>query len=154
MSFMFLYTQPGTSEQVKLQISNSSTSTTTNVLSQILAIKLSDDFTENTDYFKAEDLANYTITATPTAKATTGSFTPNGTDRWLFIGHMIWDVVTIVDETGFELYDSVAGVLGMMQEEGEDATNECRSANLYWVGVPSAAARTIAVRPFEEAGSN
>src|SRR3990167_5648732 len=35
-SYLFLYTQPATPELVKLQISNSSTSTTTNVLSQIL----------------------------------------------------------------------------------------------------------------------
>ena len=153
-SFMFFYTQPGTAELVKLQISSSSTTVVTNIFAQIIAIKLSDDFTENTDYFKAEDLVDYTMTATPTAKATTGSFTPNGTDRWLFIGHMIHDVVSVVDEIGFELYDSVAGVLNMCQMEGEDATNDFRGHILHWVGVPTNAARTVAVRPFEEAGSN
>jgi hypothetical protein len=151
---MFFYTQPATPELIKLQISSSSTSDVTNILSQILAIKLSDDFTENTDYFKNEVLGDYTITTTPTAQAITGSFTPNGTDRWLFIGHMIHDVVTIVDEIGFELYDSVAGVLNSCQMEGEDATNDFRGHNLYWAGVPSNAARTLTVRPFGEAGSN
>lgn len=156
MSFLFLYTQPGTAELIKIQISSNTvaTGTITNRLSQIIAIKLSDDFTQNTDWFWAEDLTNYTMTATPTAKATTGSFTPNGTDRWLFIGHMTHDVVTIVDEIGFELYDSVAGVLSLFQAEGEDATNDIRANNLFWVGVPTNAARTLAVRPFEEAGSN
>src|SRR3990167_8958019 len=44
VSYMFFYTQPGTAELVKLQISSSTTNTTTNFLSQIIAIKLSDDF--------------------------------------------------------------------------------------------------------------
>ena len=154
LSYMFLYTQPGTAELVKLQISNSATNTVTSIFSQIIAIKLSDDFTSETNYFWNEFLTDYTITTTPTAKAITSSFTPNGTDRWLFIGHMIYDVVSITDEIGFELYDSVAGVLSLMQEEGEDATNDFKSANLYWAGVPTNAARTLAVRPFNEGGSN
>jgi len=154
ISYMFFYTQPSTAELIKLQISvNTTGSTVTNKLSQILAIKLSDDFTENTHYFKAEDLVNYTITATPTAKATTGSFTPNGTDRWLFIGNMIEDVVTIVDEIGFELYDSVAGVLGLVWQEAEDTADQ-RAHSLFWAGVPTNAARTLAIRPVNEAGSN
>jgi len=154
LSFMFLYTQPGTPELVKLQISHSSTSTVTNILSQIIAIKLSDDFISGTDYFWNEDLVNYTITSTPTAKATTASFTPNGTDTWLSIGQMIYDVVSIVDEIGFELYDSVAGVLGLVWQEGEDATNDFIGHNVFWVGTPTNASRTVAVRPVNEAGSN
>ena len=102
-----------------------------------------------TDYFWDEDLTDYTMTATPTAKATTTSFTPNGTDRWLFIGHMIEDVVGITTPIGFELYDSVAGILNSCQFEGEDGTNDFRGVNLYWAGVPTNAARTLAVRPFD-----
>ena len=153
-SYLFLYTQPATAELVKLQISSSSTTTVTNRLSQILAIKLSDDFISGTDYFWNEFLTNYTMTSTPTAKAITSSFTPNGTDRWLFVGHMIYDVVTITAEIGFELYDSVAGVLNMVWQEGEDATNDFHGHNAYWVGVPTNAARTLAVRAVNEAGSN
>jgi hypothetical protein len=152
--FLFDFTQPGTTEDVLLQISVSASNTATNRLSQILAIKLDDDFVSGTDYHWAEDLVNYTMTATPTAKASTASFTPNGTDRWLFIGHMIYDVVTIIDEIGFELHDTVAGVLNRTQVEGEDATNDFHGHNLYWVGIPSAASRVVSVRPFNEAGSN
>lgn len=152
--WMFKFTQGGSTERIRIQISSSSTTTVTNRLSQILAIKLSDDFTSGTDYHWAEDLTNYTITATPTAKATTASFTPNGTDSWLYIGTMIHDVVSIVDEIGFELYDSVAGVLNRSAQEGEDATNDFIGQNLLWVGVPTNAARTVAVRPHNEAGSN
>ena len=153
-SYLFLYTQPATPELIKLQISNSSTDTTTNILSQIIAINMDDFGASGTDYFWNEFLTDYTITATPTAKAITTSFTPNGTDRWLFIGHMIHDVVSITDEIGFELYDSVAGVLSSFQQEGEDATNDFLGHNLYWAGVPTNAARTLAVRPFNEGGSN
>lgn len=154
LSYMFMYTQPGTPETIKLQISNSATSTVTNILSQIIAINMDDLGTDGVDYFWNEFLTDYTMTSTPTAKAITSSFTPNGTDRWLFIGHMIYDVVTIVDEIGFELYDSVAGVLNKGWVEGEDATNDFKGFNLFWVGVPTNAARTLAVRPVEEAGSN
>jgi len=153
--FLFDFTQPGTTELIDIQISNDTgANVITCRIAQILALKLDDDFVSGTDYHWNEVLADYTITATPTAQAITASFTPNGTDRWLFVGHMIHDVVTIVDEIGFELYDSVAGVLNSCQAEGEDATNDVRGDNLYWVGVPTNAARTIAVRPFEEAGSN
>ena len=63
-------------ELVKIQISSNTTgSTITNRLSQIIAIKLSDNFVSGTDYFWNEVLADYTITTTPTAQAVTASFT-------------------------------------------------------------------------------
>ena len=148
-SFLVDFTQPGTTEDVTLQISTSATNTVTNILSQIMAIKLDDDFTSGTDYFIAEDLVDYTMTATPTAKATTASFTPNGTDRWLYIGAQIADVVGITTQIGFELYDSVAGVLNKTSHEGEDGTNDFHGQIQYWAGVPTNAARTLAVRPFD-----
>ena len=146
--WLFDYTQPGTTERVKIQISSSGTATHTCRIAQILAINLDDVGASGTDYFFNEDLTDYTMTATPTAKAVTASFTPNGTDRWLFIGHMIEDVVGITTPIGFELYDSVAGVLNSCEFEGEDGTNDFRGVNLYWAGVPTNAARTLAVRPF------
>jgi len=106
MSYMFLFTQPATAELVKLQISSSSTTTVTSIFSQILVLKLSDDFVSGTDYFWDEDLVDYTMTGTPTRKAETASFTPNGTDRWLFIGHIIYDVVNITTATAYDIYDS------------------------------------------------
>src|SRR3990172_6379992 len=153
-SYMFLYTQPGTTELVKLQISSETTQTVTNIFSQIIAINMDDVGADGTDYFWNEFLTNYTMISTPTEKAITASFTPNGTDRWLYIGHMIHDVVSITDVIGFELYDSVAGVLSMTQVEGEDATNDFLGRNLFWAGVPTNAARTLAVRPKNAAGSN
>jgi len=153
VSWMYLYTQPGTTELVKIQFNQETTGgTSTNQLSQIIAIDLG-DFTSGTHYNWAEDLADYTMTATPTAKATTASFTPNGTDVWLYIGHTTHDVVGLTTPIGFELYDSVAGALTQMQNEGEDATLDIRGNNLFWVGVPTNAARTVAVRPFDSGSS-
>jgi hypothetical protein len=153
-SFLFIYTQPDPVELIKLQFSNSSTTTGTNYLSQVIAICLDNLGTEGVDYFSNEDLNDYTLTNTPTAKAITSSFTPNGTDRWLFIGHMIDNCgATITTPKGFELYDSVAGVLSLTQQEGEDATNDQHGHNIYWVGVPTNVARTLAVRPFQSGAS-
>src|SRR3990172_7549385 len=59
LSYMFLYTQPATAELIKLQISTNGTDTVTNIFSQIIAIKLSDDFVSGTDYFFNEDLIDY-----------------------------------------------------------------------------------------------
>lgn len=153
LHYMFFYTQPGTTELVKLQISSSSTNVTTSVFGQIIPINLDDYGTDSVDFFQAEDLLDYTMTATPTAKATTASFTPNGTDRYLFIGHMIYDVVGITTQIGFQLIDSVAGVLNSCQQEGEDGTNDFLGHNLFWVGVPTNVARTVAVAPFNSAGA-
>src|SRR3990167_1435233 len=149
-SYLFFYTQPGTTELVKLQISTSATNTVTALIGQIIAINLDDVGAEGTDYFSNEFLTNYTMTTTPTAKAITSSFTPDGVGRWLFIGHQIFDVgSTITTPIGMELYDSVAGVLNSCQREGEDATNDKEGSVLYWAGVPTNAARTLAVRPFQ-----
>ena len=152
-SYLIDFTQPGTTELVKLQISSSSTNVTTNRLSQIIAVNLDDVGASGTDYFWGEDLGDYTLTTTPTAKAITASFTPNGADRWLFIGHMVNSTVTITDNIGFELFDSVAGVLNQTWQEAED-TADIHAHVQYWVGVPTNAARTLAVRPWNEGGSN
>jgi hypothetical protein len=149
-SYMLLYTQPGTTDLVKLQISSSASVVCTNILSQIIAINMDDLGVTGTNYFYNENTDNYTLTNTGTAKAITSSFTPNGSDRWLFIGNMIDDCGSVVTtEKGFELYDSIAGVLNSCQEEGEDATNDFHGHNLFWVGVPTNSARTLAVRPFQ-----
>ena len=84
-SCLYFFTQPGTTEIVKLQVSSSSTTVVTVIFGQIVALNLDDLGTEGTDYFSNEFLGDYTMTASPTAKAITASFTPDGTDRWL--GH-------------------------------------------------------------------
>ena len=144
LSYMFLYTQPATAELIKLQISTNGTDTVTNIFSQIIAIKLSDDFVSGTDYFFNEDLIDYTMTATATDKATTASFTPNGSDRWLYIANIIYDVAGLTTPVYFALEGSIGGTINVTQQEGED-TNDILSHNLYWAGVPTNASRTISV---------
>lgn len=152
-SYMLLYTQPATPELIKLQISSSSTVTMTNILSQILAINMDDVGVTGTAYFYKESTADYTLTNTPTGTAVTSSFTPNGADRWLYIGNMIHDVAGLVTPIGFELYDSATGVVNSTQQEGEDGTNDFHGHNLYWVGIPTNSARTLQVRPFQSGAS-
>jgi len=147
VSWMYTYTQPATPDLVKIQISmNTTGSTITNRLSQIIAIDIT-DWTSGTDYIWTQDTVDYTYTTTPTAKATSASFTPNGTDVWLYAANLIHGVnTTLTTQISFELYDSVAGVLNRTSQEGEDTADQL-GANQYWVGVPTNAARTIAVRP-------
>jgi len=147
VSWMYTYAQPATPDLVKIQISSNTTgSTITNRLSQIIAIDIT-DWTSGTDYIWTQDTVDYTYTTTPTAKATSASFTPNGTDVWLYASNLIHGVnTTLTTQISFELYDSVAGVLNRTSQEGEDTADQL-GANQYWVGVPTNAARTIAVRP-------
>lgn len=145
-SWMYLFTQPATAERVRIQISNSSTSTTTCRLAQILAIDLT-TFTVDTHYKWNELLTDSTLTTSMVNKAITSSFTPNGSDVWLFIGNIIWSpVTTITTQVQYQLNDSVAGVLFLSSREGEDVTNDFLGANLFWVGVPTNSARTLALQ--------
>src|SRR5919109_1031095 len=65
-SWMHVFTQPGTTELVKLQIQGESTNVATCKFSQIVAINLDQFGTENVDYFYNEVTADYTTTTTPT----------------------------------------------------------------------------------------
>jgi hypothetical protein len=154
IQYMTVFTQPGTAETIKLQMASSSTTTVTNIASQIFALKLSDDFVQNTDWFYNEFVTDYTGTATATSKASISITPPNTTDKWLIIGDATWDVVSITTPIGFELHDSAGVVLSSMQVEGEDATNEFIHHSLVWTGsFPTTAARTLSVRPFNSGSS-
>jgi len=87
-AWFVVFDQPATTEDIKIQYS-AAAGTLTNHLAQILAIKLSDDFTQSTDWFLTEDLVDFTPT-TEVDKASV-TFTVNGTDRWLLLGHFSFD---------------------------------------------------------------
>lgn len=140
------FTQPGTTEDLKIQMSSSSTTDVTHDYSAILAFKASDLGTENTDWFWNEDTVDYTGTGTPTSKASE-TINPNGTDRWLFIAEATWDIVSITTQTGIELYDGTT-VLSSTSQEGEDATNDFGTQAVMWAGVPASGSKTYSVRPF------
>ena len=146
VGWMEVWTQPGTAELVKLQVSSSSTSTHRVILGQIFALKLDDDLTLNTDYFYNEVTGDYTTTVTPTAQASV-TFTPNGTDSYLVIAQSAVDTVGITTEYYQSIYDSVEGLdTPKIEVESEDATNEYRNYLLARVFTPSAASHTFSTR--------
>jgi len=157
-SWMHVYTQPGTTELVKLQIMGEGTNVATCKFSQIVAINLDDFGTENTDYYFNEDTADYTTTTTPTAKASV-TFTPNGTDDWLVIGHVVQGIPSATtDGTDFlcQLYDSVGGTTAPsidIEAEDVDAGDEQRNIVLMRVFTPSNASHTFSVRPYHAGAS-
>lgn len=131
-SYMTVYTQPSTANLVKLQISNSSTSTTTAEMGQIFALKLSDDFTENTDWCYAEQTTDYTTEAafsdTSSTDAASCSLTADGTDDYLALANAMVDITSTASQYRMSLYESVSNVdEPALDIEGEDATNEFRS---------------------------
>ena len=144
-SYMTVFAQPATAELVRIEISNSSTNTTTAELGQIFALKLSDDFTQNTDWCYAEDTDNYTTEAafsdTSSTDAASCSLTANGSDDYLAIASAIVDITSTNSQYRMSLYESVTNVdLPVIDIEGEDATNEFRGHTLTQTyAAPSAA---------------
>ena len=150
-AFMTVWTQPGTAELIKLQISNEATATTTCHLGQIFALKLSDDFTENTDWFFNEVLTDYLTTVnlsdTSSTEAASVTFTPNGTDDWLVIGNFVLTPASVTTNYIASLFDSVEGVdQPMLNIEGEDTATENRTHVLARVWTPSNASHTFQLR--------
>ncbi len=144
-SWLTVFTQPGTTELVKLQIANSSTDTTTAQLGQIFALNLDDVGVQNTDWFYTEDLVDYTTTASKVSKASV-TFTPNGTDDWLISGSFAEVPGSVTANYLADLNDSVAGVLTSLDIEGEDVTNELRGHVLMVVVTPTNASHTFSLR--------
>jgi len=148
--YLTVFTQPGTAEQVKLQISTSATNTVTADLGQIFVLKLSDDFSVD-DWKYAEQLTDYTTTASrgdcSAAEAASVTFTPNGTDDWLVFGNFYLTPAGTADNYQGSLFDSVEGLdAPMIDEEGEDTVNENRSHLLMRAYTPSAVSHTFQLR--------
>ncbi len=143
--WLTMYTQPGTAELVKLQVSCSGAITTTVELGQILAINLDDVGVEDTDYRYNEVTADYTTTASYADQALE-TFTPNGSDKWLIIGQATYDIAASNSNYRMRLNDSVAGALVTLDIEGEDTTNEKRQHLCMAVVTPTAVSHTFSVQ--------
>lgn len=70
-------------EGIKVQLKSDGTNTARIDQIFISAINLSDDVTENTDWFFGERSTDDALTSTYLAGATTGAFTPSGASDWL-----------------------------------------------------------------------
>lgn len=144
--FLTRFTQPGTTEAVTLQFNRKAgTATITHMFSVIIAIKLSDDFTENTDFFWQElttdnaDAASFTNRAAVTLSA-------NGSDRWLLIGQVCWDSNTTGVEHHLRIQDSVGPTnYGDSNYLSKDVTDVYNMG--YWVAfVPTNASHTFTLQ--------
>ena len=148
--WMFVYTQPGTAEEVTLRLGSTGGSSAT-ADGGILAICLTDCGTEDVVWRYNEVTADYTPTTTPTAQASE-TFTPNGTDTWLLLAHGVVDPASSTANQQMQLNDSVVGVVSAVDVEGEDTTNERRQWALAHAYTPSNAAHTVSARFSYESG--
>ncbi|HEY4720697.1 MAG TPA: hypothetical protein VII92_02530, partial [Anaerolineae bacterium] len=113
--------------------------------STIIAIKLSDDFVEGTDFHWQEILTDGADAASFTDRAGV-TFTPNGSDRWLVAGQASFDPTATGVNHRMEVQDSVGptsyGTCDWSSNDVDDTYNF-----LYFFGlVPTAASHTFKVR--------
>ena len=144
-SWMYVFTQPGTAEDVQMWASSSSTTDVTAQLGQIFALKLGDVGAQNTDWYYTEDTVDYTTTASKVSKASV-TFTPNGTDDWLIVGYANQTVGSTSANYRADINDSVAGILDQLDIEGEDLATEFRGYVLMRVVTPTAVSHTFSIR--------
>lgn len=119
------------------------------------AIKLSDDLTENTDWFFAENTTDTTIQsawADDTNKASI-TFTPNGTDDWLVLAtaQLVPDSVTVQFETRINASGGVTDTGVMWSQEGEDGTTDVMVQTLAKVYTPTNTSTTFETETEREA---
>lgn len=150
--WIFKFTQPSTTEDITLQGSSAGAGTGTVEIGMLLCAKVSDDFTENTDWGFAEDLTNHPTTTTPTNGAAI-TFTPNGADTYLVMGCTIDQPGGTANNYLNRLNDTVAGVLSGIDREGEDITNERVANGLFWGGVPTNVSHTFSVQYSHESAA-
>src|SRR3990172_3038984 len=143
------FTQPNPTEAIATQFNRKEgAGTITHMFSSIIAIKLSDDFTENTDFFWNEATGDVADAASMTSRAAI-TFTPNGRDRWLIIGQASWDIANTGVNFSMRINDSVGPA-----NYGDDGTRGYASQDtddlyhfMYFVAVtPSNASHTFSVQ--------
>jgi len=135
------------SEAIKLQFKHETAGQITGA-DQItmVAIKLSDDLTENTDWFFNENATDTTLRATyGTSGPASITFTPNGSDDWLVLATAQLDPtsITVPQKTRINAAGGVADVLVEWMQEGEDATADRMVHTLAKVYTPTAVSTTF-----------
>lgn len=142
--YMYKFTQPATTELVKLQVSSSNASFTANVRAnsgRIIAINLDDIGTDGTDYYYNEVTADFTTDDLPTTQANV-TVNPNGTDQWLFIGSFAINTAD-ASLTSWEARLRVGATTRQTNiEEGEDNANEQRNRLMLWAGTPASGSQS------------
>lgn len=138
-------------EDIKLQFATPNSSAQTVRADQItmLAINLSDDLTENTDWYFSEDTSGpttYTTTMTDRASVT---FTPGtASDSWLVMGTNRSQGVGGADNQESQLLQTGATASNepLTSQEGEDTTNDRFVHTLFKVYSLPASSQTFTMR--------
>ena len=134
-------------EAVKLQFKGEVSNTVGIDQITMVAIKLSDDLTENTDWFFNENTTNATIQSLYGDDNSTGSvtFTPNGTDDWLVLAtsQLDPDSVSLEFQTRINAGGGVTDTGVEWIVEGEDSTNDLMVQTLAKVYTPTSTSTTF-----------
>jgi len=150
--FLYKWTVPATTEDVKFQIRNVDATGDTVRASGVtmLAIRLDADLTEGKDWAYGEDDdsgAPTTHTSTHVSFASTGAFTPdNASDDWMVVAmhHVLINSLNRNCEVRIDR-DSETEIVPLWSEEGED-TEEYKCRLLMRVYSLTAAAHTFTVQ--------
>ena len=136
------------SEDVKLQFASSFTGTVTIGIDQIsmVAIKLSDDLTENTDWAFNENTINTTLAASyGTGNSATLTMTPSGTDNILVLATAQLDPtsVAVPQKTRINASGGVTSTGIEWMQEAEDAVEDIMVETIVGVFTPTASSTTF-----------
>lgn len=140
------FTQPGTAEDVKVQMRVNNGAETVRATSvTIWAIRRDVDLTEDTDFKYAENSTTTEHTTSMVARASITWTPADNNDEWVVIGSQ----QTLVDSFGvnFEVQidrDSGTETVGLYSREGED-TNEQMVLGTFWPFTLTAAEHTLAI---------
>jgi len=134
-------------EGVKLQYKTEDSAEFAQVITPTLtSIKLSDDLTENTDWFFNENATDTTLRASyGTTGNATITFTPNGTDDWLILATAQLDPtsITVPQKTRIDANGGVTDSGVEWIQEGEDATADRMVHTLAKVYTPTSTSTTF-----------
>lgn len=111
------------SEDVKMQF-KASTGTATVRWSGLTIMEISEDLTENTDWFISTNSTNQNLSTAWTTGNPSITFTPDGTDKWMVIGMSRTDVASVTTQYETRINFDDSEFTPMLSREGEDATNE------------------------------
>jgi len=154
-SCMFVYTAPTTVRDLDLQWQNVGASDTIRIDQAVMhQWEISEDLTENTDWHYNQNLTDTTLqngTWSTTNNASI-TFTPNGTDRWLFMSNtrIRPDNSTRQVESRVTKDGTIVGK--EWSQEGEDTTNDIQMHFHAFTDTPSNASHTYATSCQREAG--
>lgn len=148
------------SEGVKMQfmVDNSATTVTAEQIS-ITAINLSDDVTENTDWFYDEVTASTSLGTTWSGWSggvnnnAEIAFTPNGTDDWLILALGQVVPTSTVQNLESRINQTNTSFTPRVSHEGEDGTNDKFLETMVKSFTPSNSAHTFTQQSRNDGGS-